>query len=167
MSGRGEVEHGGLDQDPERRPGNGRGWLKFAVAVAAVLALGVVTVLVWPAARTVFRQSFTEEPETYTELYFVGTPAFRNGSVAAEVALVRHGPGPAEYTVIAALETSSAARLAGVPRQVTLQPGQFTTLDFHLPVPPGQTVDAIAVNVAGGIENLRFRLPGNASGGRP
>ncbi|WP_409180594.1 hypothetical protein F9C11_29390 [Amycolatopsis sp. VS8301801F10] len=147
--------------------GHGRGWLKFAGAVAAVAVLGTVTVLGWPAARTLFRQSFTEQPETYTELYFVGTPTFRDGAVAAEVALVRHGPARADYTVVAALETPSADRLPGVSRHVTLEPGQFTAVDFRLPIPPGQVVDAIAVNVAGGLENLRFRLPGNASGGRP
>ncbi|MGV9292470.1 hypothetical protein [Amycolatopsis sp. NPDC003676] len=158
-----------MDDSAGEDRGNGRGWLKLAGAVSAVVVLGVVTVLVWPAARVLFRQSFTEQPETYTELYFVGTPAFRDGTVTAEVALVRHGPAHADYTVVAALETSSAARLAGVSRRVTLEPGQFTTLDFHLPVPPGQVVDAIAVNVAGGMENLRFRLPGNASAtrGRP
>ncbi|MGW7531884.1 hypothetical protein [Amycolatopsis sp. NPDC054798] len=157
----------GSTEDAEEKPGHGRGWLKFAGAASAAVVLGVVTVLVWPAAREVFRQSFTEQPETFTELYFVGTPAFRDGTVAAEVALVRHGPAAADYTVTAALETSSADRLAGVSRRVTLQPGQFTTVDFRLPVPPGSVVDAIAVNVAGGLESLRFRLPGNASGGRP
>ncbi|ATY12114.1 hypothetical protein CU254_17805 [Amycolatopsis sp. AA4] len=155
-----------MDESSEE-PGNGRGWLKFAVAFGAVAVLGVVTVLVWPDARTLFRQSFTEQPETYTELYFVGTPAFRDGAVLAEVALVRHGPARADYTVVAALETSTADRLAGVSRRVTLEPGQFTAIDFRLPVPPGCVVDAIAVNVAGGMENLRFRLPGNSSGGRP
>ena len=160
---------GGLsvdDSSGEDR-GNGRGWLKLAGAVSAAVALGVVTLLIWPDARTLMRQSFTEQPETFTELYFVGTPTFRDGAVTAEVALVRHGPYHADYTVVAALETSSADRLPGVSRRVTLEPGKFTTLAFRLPVPPGQIVDAIAVNVAGGMENLRFRLPGNAPGGRP
>ncbi|MEV5721690.1 hypothetical protein AB0L41_48235 [Amycolatopsis mediterranei] len=109
------------------------------------------------------QQSFTQLPETYTELYFVGTPGIRAGTVTAGVALVHHGPGTLDYTVEASLATASVNGLARVRRQVTLQPTQPETVTFTLTIPAGTAVDALAVNSLGSPEGLHFHLTAAAS----
>lgn len=144
------------------QPGNGRGWLRLGGSVVAVLALAFVTVVVWPPARALVQQSFTQMPETFTELYFVGTPGSRDGTVTADVALVHHGPGTVDYTVEASLATASANGLARVRRHVTLRPARPEIVTFALTIPAGTAVDALAVNSPDSPDSLRFHLPAAA-----
>lgn len=145
------------------RPGNGRGWLQLGGSVLAVLVLAFVAIVVWPPARVLVQQSFTQLPEPFTELYFVGTPGIRAGTVTADVALVHRGPGTVDYTVEASLATASANGLARVRRHVTLRPAQPEIVTFALTIPAGTAVDALAVNSPDSPDSLHFHLPAAAS----
>jgi hypothetical protein len=146
--------------EPSPSPGgNGRGWLKFGAAVLGVLALAALTIVVWPGARSVVRQSFTQQPDTFTELYFADAPSVNAGTVTAHVTLVRHGDGDADQAVEASLATASANGLMASRQRATLRPDQPETLTFILTIPARTTVTAVDVDVVNSPDNLHFRLP--------
>lgn len=129
---------------------------RLVLAVLLVLVVAVVGALATPAARRELRESFTQMPAAYTELYFMSVPAVRHGQVVTQVAVIRHGDGTGPYRLHAWLESPAGRTTASTTTTLGDQPdGRMSTI-VRLPLRPGSQL--VRVVLLGHSESLHFRL---------
>jgi hypothetical protein len=129
-------------------------------ALVGVLCALTVALLV-PGTRTVLRDSFTELPTQYTELYLQTDPslvASQGGeTVSAHATIVRHGTGgPVTEHVLSALAVDGAAPTRTVDVVVPIE--RPTTVDVSLPMPAHATTATLNVVLVGSQDSLRYRI---------
>lgn len=90
-----------------------------ALAVLLALVVVVVVVLATPAGRRQLRESFTQAPVSYTELYFTSPPVVSHAQVTVPVSVVRHGAGPRIYHVRVWLESPGGRTTASTTARLT------------------------------------------------
>ncbi|MEU3840873.1 hypothetical protein AB0E88_12675 [Streptomyces sp. NPDC028635] len=128
---------------------------RLVLVVLAVLVV-VVGVLLTPAARRELRESFTQMPASYSELYFMSVPAVRHDQVVTQVAVIRHGVDTGPYRLRAWLESPAGRTTASATTTLTEQPDGRMSVIVRLPLRPGSQL--VRVALVGHRESLHFRL---------
>ena len=129
---------------------------RLAVVMLFVLVVAVVGVLVTPAARRELRESFTQLPSSYTELYFTRAPSVAHGHVVVPVSVVRHGHSTGNDRLHVWLESSGGRTTASTTTTLPERPDGRTATIARLPLRHGAQV--VHVRLLGHPESLYFRL---------
>ena len=80
----------GAEREARQRYRSKRRRVLIGIATACVVILGLYGVSQVPAVNTVLRQSFTQLPAPYTEMYFSGTPTVNGILLEAPVTVINH-----------------------------------------------------------------------------
>ncbi|MDQ1050198.1 hypothetical protein [Streptomyces sp. V4I2] len=147
-----------------RTPIGGRTAAALLILVVIVAVVAVLT----PAVRRELRQSFTQMPTRYTELYFTRLPTVEHDVAVVPVSLVDHGSGSRTYRIQVRLATSDGRFTASTVTNLAPRPGVPTPVVARLPL----SSDSAVVHVAllDHRQTLHFRLSARGSptpGGAP
>ncbi|MGI5376053.1 hypothetical protein ACQEV2_17725 [Streptomyces sp. CA-251387] len=134
---------------------------RYAVVVLLILIVGVVGVLVTPAARRELRESFTRVPSSYTELYFTSAPVVDNAQVLIPVSVVGHGDGKQRYRLRVWLESSGGRTTASTT--TTLPEGANGRTSTIVRLPLRQGAQDLHVALLDHPQTLHFRLGAHGS----
>ena len=138
----------------QRRPG------RVLTGLAVVLAVLGLSACAWatPQVRTVLRQSFTEQPAPYTELYFTTSPTFDGNVVIVPMAVDAHGTGATSYQLQVQLESSTGAVVAATTVKLVPRNDVPVQVTAHLQVPSSvsASVGSVAVSLVGHPQRLHF-----------
>ncbi|GAA1943474.1 hypothetical protein [Kitasatospora viridis] len=147
-------------RDPgARRPGRRR----VGAGLAALLAAAVALPLLWaqPAVRLAVRQTFTEIPADYDELYFTQLPTTAGGQVVVPLTVVQHGtPGPGLRLQVSL--TAPSGTVLGTTT-VTLAPEPDTPVGTTVRLPLTEPDAEVRVALLGHDQTLHYRLQATAS----
>jgi hypothetical protein len=110
-----------------------------------------------PWVQTVLRQSFSQLPTPYTELYFTSTPAVDGTTLNVPVTIDEHDNASAIVSLKVWLVDDSGKTDAAVTSKLTPE-GGVTHTTVSVPVPAAAEV--VYVQVAGRPETLHYRFAG-------
>ncbi|MET9108829.1 hypothetical protein ABZX29_19905, partial [Streptomyces zhihengii] len=146
----------GGGRTPRRPRGRRPAHLRLIAALLAV-AVAVAVACFAPGVRSVLRESFTEIPASYTELYFTSPPALDKNTAVVPVSVVSHGDAGLTHRVRVLVEAPGGRVTASTTRTVTAPATDVRTASVvRLPVSDGGSV--VRVELVGHDQTLHFRL---------
>ncbi|TXS42887.1 hypothetical protein [Streptomyces sp. t39] len=159
----GRDADGGREESraPRRRSGRRPAHLRL-IAVLLAVAVAAAVACFTPGARSVLRDSFTQLPAAYTELYFTSPPALDRSTAVVPVSLVAHGDDGLTHRVRVSVEAPGGPVTASTTTTVTAPAdGVRTAVVVRLPVADDGSV--VRVELVGDDQTLHFRLGARGS----
>lgn len=143
---------------PRRPRGRRPAHLRLIAALLAVaVAVAVAVACFAPGVRSVLRESFTQIPASYTELYFTSPPTLDGNTATVPVSVVPHGDAGLTHRVRVLVEAPGGRVTASTTRTVTAPAADVRTASVvRLPVSDGGSV--VRVELVGHDQTLHFRL---------
>ncbi|WP_329570990.1 hypothetical protein [Kitasatospora sp. NBC_01266] len=131
--------------------------------VVVILAAALTGALLWsqPAVRLAVRQSFTEIPANYDELYFTQLPTAAGGQAVIPLSLVQHGTHTAGLQLRVQLTTPAGTVTGG--STVTLLPEPNTPVSTTVRLPLTESDEVVQVALVGTDQTLRYSFQTAAS----
>ncbi|MFC7218047.1 hypothetical protein ACFQLX_07680 [Streptomyces polyrhachis] len=129
----------------------------IAAAVALVAALAAAGWFV-PSVREVLAQSFTRQPEPYTELYFTKDPHFDGTTVVVPLAVNDHGTGVRTHRVTVTLETAKGRAVGSTTLRVKPHRGAPVGATARLDTKGKAEAAMVRVALAGFAQTLQYSL---------
>jgi len=130
---------------------------RAAAAAGVVVLVAAVAWTLWaiPSTRTVLRQSFTEMPAPYIELYFTSAPSVAGGLVTVPISVNDHGAN-AVLQIKVQLVNGSGHVTAQTTTSVSARSNIPVPLLVHLPARSG--TDRMWVYLLDHPQTLHFRI---------
>ena len=143
-------------------------WTLLATALLGAGALALLGAGLSAGGRTVLRQSFTEQPRGYIELYFTDPPGIGSGIVTVPVSLVDHGGRQTTYQLRSLIKDSTGRVTAQTTTSLAAQPGRAARAVLRLPA--GADPALVEVDLTDHPQTLHYSVggpPPAAPGGSP
>ena len=131
--------------------------IRVGAVCAAVLGLYGVSEI--PAVSTLLRQSFTQLPTPYTDMYFSGTPVVDGILLTVPVTVVDHATTADSFVLKVWMTNAAGAKESATSLTVTPKHGQATTVvkvSAQLPA----DAQVVWISLAGQTQTLHYRIAG-------
>ncbi|GAB2700509.1 hypothetical protein GCM10010442_17970 [Kitasatospora kifunensis] len=131
--------------------------------LAVVVAAAIAGPLLWaqPAVRLALRQTFTQIPANYDELYFTQLPTTAGGQAVIPLSVVQHGTPTPNLQLRVSLTTSGGTVTGS--STVTLVPKPDTAVDTTVRLPLTEPDAVVQVALLGHDQTLHYRFQAAAS----
>jgi hypothetical protein len=126
----------------------------LAAVLAAVLGAGLWMI---PSVRTILRQSFTQLPSPYTELYFTSAPSVSGTNLDVPVSVDAHTAAVHSFTVKVWLINGAGKTDAATTATLPAKDGAASSVvTIHVP----GDAEVLYVSLVGSTEVLHYRIAG-------
>ena len=146
-------DHGEDGSNPKRR-----GLLAGGAALVVVLLVWLGTL---PSIQTILRQSFTQLPTPYTEMYFSGTPTVSGITLSVPVTVVNHATTQDSFTLKVWTQNAAGKTDMTTSIKVTPKHGEAVIV-VKVAVQMPADAQVLWINLAGQSQTLHYRIAGEA-----
>jgi hypothetical protein len=138
-------------------------WSLFGFSVLAVLFMVLLVISPW--ARHQLALSFTRVPDTYTELYFVGSPPVSSTDLAdrrqvrVNFMIANHESDPTQYSYLVQVLDAAGAPVGQREDSISVADGEQRPNQVAVVLPAGRAWSTVTVNLLHRREAIHYTAP--------